>query len=169
MLVYNYHYLTGEFTGSSDADLDEMETQIQGENVYFLPANATFLEPPVPQEGFFRRFVDGAWGYSPIQDPEAPPTEEPEPYVPNLSDYEDVIQEHIDNTARERSFRDGVTMASYFHSSVFEWATEAAEFIVWRDQVWLYVYQEHSRVLSGARTQPTMDELLAELPQPNWP
>jgi hypothetical protein len=168
MYVYNYHPQTLEYLSTSDADLDEMESNIQGHPVYFLPANATFDEPPVEQEGFIRRFVDGAWGYSPVQAPEEPPTEEPEPYKPNLEEYEELIQSHIDSTARSRSFRDGVTMASYYHSTVIEWAQEAQAFIAWRDQIWIYVYEQHARVLAGEREQPTMDELLAELPEPNW-
>lgn len=62
MLVYNYHYLTHEYTGSSEADLDEMETEAQGEPVYLLPANATFTPVPgEPAPGNHWVFVNDAW------------------------------------------------------------------------------------------------------------
>lgn len=46
MLVYNYNPITKEYIGYSSAELDPEETKIQGKDVYLVPANATFKEPP---------------------------------------------------------------------------------------------------------------------------
>jgi len=70
--IFNFDAETGEYLFASAADLDPL---VAGR--FLLPANATMLPPPEDKEGFVRRFVDGAWGYSPAGDTEAPPTEEP--------------------------------------------------------------------------------------------
>lgn len=82
MLIHNYHPDTAQYLGSSLADESPLEP-----GVYLIPAYATEIEPPEHRQGFYRRFVDGAWGYSPVEDPAAEPTPEPEPYVPpSISD-----------------------------------------------------------------------------------
>jgi hypothetical protein len=85
------------------------------------------------------------------------------------SDYENAIQALVDQTAQSRNFRDGVTLASYAASTNLDWAAEAVAFIRWRDITWAYAYQELARVLAGEREQPTVEEFLAELTEPNWP
>jgi hypothetical protein len=77
MQVYNYHPETNVLIGSSAADESPLE-----KGVFLVPAHATEIAPPEQQEGFVLRFVSGAWGYSPVEEPEQPPTEEPVPYVP---------------------------------------------------------------------------------------
>lgn len=44
--VYFYNKETFEYTGSADANIDPLETKLKGEDVYLLPANATFVVPP---------------------------------------------------------------------------------------------------------------------------
>lgn len=51
MLVYVYDDETKEFLYSEEAHLDPLETQIKGENVYLLPANATFKKPVEKEDG----------------------------------------------------------------------------------------------------------------------
>ena len=46
MLIYNYDKKTKEYIGYSNAELDPEETNIQGKDVYLVPANATLKEPP---------------------------------------------------------------------------------------------------------------------------
>lgn len=50
-----------------------------------------------------------------------------------------------------------------------QWAAEAAVFVAWRDAVWLYAYAEMDKVLTGQRPQPSIDDLIAELPAIEWP
>jgi hypothetical protein len=47
MQIYNYNPTTFEFIIESEAALDPMETEIQGQDVFLLPAHATFVEAPV--------------------------------------------------------------------------------------------------------------------------
>lgn len=60
MNVYKYND-NGEYIGTEAALLDPLETEQQGENIYLLPANATFTEPPEGQEGFARVWNGEAW------------------------------------------------------------------------------------------------------------
>lgn len=89
--------------------------------------------------------------------------------LPSLEEYEAAIQAHVDQTAVSRQFRDGVTLASYTASTHTQWAAEAQVFVAWRDQVWAYAYQEMARVQAGERAQPSVEEILSELPAIDWP
>ncbi|MFN7089479.1 MAG: hypothetical protein ACK4P4_02875 [Allorhizobium sp.] len=93
----------------------------------------------------------------------------PETPVSTVSDYENAIQAHVDYAARGKLFRDGVTLASYTASTNPQWSSEAQAFVAWRDAVWAYSYQELARVMAGEREQPTVDQILAELPLVSWP
>ena len=61
MLVYNYDFLTKEYTGSEEASLDPEETKRQGKNVYLVPANATLKKPPTIQEHQTVLFENDKW------------------------------------------------------------------------------------------------------------
>ncbi|KVK49517.1 hypothetical protein L905_19190 [Agrobacterium sp. TS43] len=89
--------------------------------------------------------------------------------TPTSTDYENAIQNLVDSTARERQFRDGVTLASYAASTKPNWAAEAQAFVAWRDDVWSYAYGELAKVQAGQRQQPTVDEFLSEIAPISWP
>lgn len=91
------------------------------------------------------------------------------PPAPTLEDYETAIQAVIDATAREKLFRDGVTLASYTASTNPQWAAEAIAFVAWRDGVWAYAYTELAKVQAGQRDQPTVEEFLIEIEPIVWP
>ena len=63
MKIYNYDPITFIYTFSENADLDPEETKRQGKNVYLLPANATFIKPPVAKEDKVRVFNENQWEY----------------------------------------------------------------------------------------------------------
>ncbi|QTK79699.1 hypothetical protein AT6N2_C2035 [Agrobacterium tumefaciens] len=88
---------------------------------------------------------------------------------PTITDYENAIQNLVDSTAREKQFRDGVTLASYTASTKPKWAAEAQAFVAWRDNVWFYAYGELAKVQAGQRQQPTVEEFLAEIAPIAWP
>ncbi|MGC4409624.1 MULTISPECIES: hypothetical protein [Rhizobium] len=77
MFVFNYQPETGEYLGPSPADESPLEP-----GVILVPAYATTIVPPAHQEGFIRRFVNGEWGYAPIEEPDVEPT--PDPVVTEL-------------------------------------------------------------------------------------
>lgn len=89
--------------------------------------------------------------------------------TPTITDYENAIQNLVDSTARDRQFRDGVTLASYIGSTIQTWAAEAHAFVAWRDNVWLYAYGEMAKVQAGQRDQPTVEQFLAEIAPIAWP
>ena len=93
---------------------------------------------------------------------------DPEPPPPTLQDYEVAIQAHIDATARERKYRHGDACATFVNSTNPQWAAEAAAFVAWRDAVWAYAFGELEKVQQGLRTQPAVEEFLAELPIIQW-
>lgn len=92
-----------------------------------------------------------------------------EPPAPTQDDYKDAVQAHIDAVARSRNYSDGVSLASYVASTVSGWAAEAQTFVAWRDSVWAYAYGELEKVVMGVRQQPSVAELIAELPAIAWP
>lgn len=97
---------------------------------------------------------------------EVPP---PEPSPPTLDDYRFSIQAHVDATARDRQYDNGVICASYVNSTSHTWAAEAATFVAWRDAVWAYAFTEMDKVQNGDREQPSVDGFMAELPAIQWP
>lgn len=60
MNVYKYNE-NGEYIGTEEALLDPLETKQQGENIYLLPANATFTAPTEPQDGYVNVWNGTAW------------------------------------------------------------------------------------------------------------
>lgn len=91
------------------------------------------------------------------------------PPPPAITDYENAIQDLVDSTARERQFRDGVTLASYIGSTKPKWAAEAQAFVAWRDNAWSYAYGELAKVQAGQREQPTVEQFLDEIARIAWP
>lgn len=88
---------------------------------------------------------------------------------PGLEAYRTAIQIHVDATAQQRSYDSGITCASYVGSTNAAWAAEAQAFVAWRDAVWAHAYTELAKVEGGARPQPSVAEILAELPVIAWP
>jgi len=86
-----------------------------------------------------------------------------------INAFRTAIQSMIDSKAQERDYDSGATLASYVNSTIQQWATEAQAFVAWRDAVWLHALTELDKVQSGARSQPTIEEFLAELPEMEWP
>ena len=81
IIVYRYDENTKIYLKSEPAMLDPLETKAAGHNVYLLPANCTFTEPPGPREGYniVYNTNTGTWQHEkqPEAEPAAPePTEE---------------------------------------------------------------------------------------------
>lgn len=88
--------------------------------------------------------------------------------VAEIGAYQRAIEAHIDSVAQSRNYTNGISLAGYINSTIEQWASEAAIFIAWRDEVWLYAYAELDKVQNGLRPQPTIEEFLAELPAITW-
>jgi hypothetical protein len=88
---------------------------------------------------------------------------------PAIADYTAAIVALLDAKAHERRYDGAVSLATYIGSTNPAWASEAAAFVAWRDAVWSYAYAELGKVQLGERPQPTIAEVLKELPEFNWP
>ena len=94
MQVYHYDEETKEFLYQEEAHIDPLETELKGENVYLLPANATFEKPLETKDGF-RIVFDNGWKYEAIP---VEVEEEPEPltYAEKRAMEYPSIQEQLD-------------------------------------------------------------------------
>ena len=59
-LVYYYNE-NKEFTFCEEAQLDPLESELQGREIYLLPADATFTEPNQLRDGFVQIWEDECW------------------------------------------------------------------------------------------------------------
>ena len=99
-------------------------------------------------------------GYAPVKP--APTVEE------TLKLYEEAVQEYLDITAQERGYDSTYTCLSYISSTDETWNREAHIFNAWRDSVWRKCHAVLDEFMEGKRSQPTVAELLAELPAIIW-
>jgi hypothetical protein len=75
------------------------------------------------------------------------------------------IQAHMDTAAKGYGYDDVKVAVTYAEEpSVPKFQAEGLAFRAWRSLVWAYAYDVLDKVQAGERTQPTADELIAELP-----
>lgn len=73
------------------------------------------------------------------------------------------IQDHLDAAAQKAGYDDIVSASSYAgYTNPYQ--AEGQSFLTWRGAVWEYAYTQMQAVVAGTRTEPTVDELIAELP-----
>lgn len=181
--VYNYHPVTGLYLSTSTAALSPLdETEVP-----LVPAYATLVAPPAVTAGLYQIFRGGQWQLLPdhrgevwydvtgnivpvvdFGDPTALGLTQTAPPPPPATqdDYKNAVQSFIDATAKARNYTDGNSCVSYVGDTVNpQWAAEAAWFKSWRSEVWDYVFAQLAAVMAGARSQPTIDALIAEINQ----
>ena len=76
-VCYRYDHKKKTFQKSEKMHKDPLESKLQGNDVWLLPADCTLIEPPETKEGFDIVWNGNAWEY---KEPEK--EKEPEPYVP---------------------------------------------------------------------------------------
>ena len=79
------------------------------------------------------------------------------------------IQSMLDDKAKERNYDSILSLCSYATSPTAKFSDEGQAGVSWRDEVWAKGYAILADVESGSRAIPTVDELLAELPDFAWP
>jgi len=80
------------------------------------------------------------------------------------------VDAHVDATAQSKGYNSAAHCASYVASTHAPWAAEATAFVAWRDQVWLFVFQQLALVEAGTIPAPTSpQELIDTLPAIQWP
>lgn len=61
MIIYNYDEFTKQYTGQSNAELDPEESNVQGKDVYLIPACATIIKPPKQKKDTCILWSDDDW------------------------------------------------------------------------------------------------------------
>ena len=79
------------------------------------------------------------------------------------------IQSTLDKKAQERGYDSILSLCTYATSAKPKFKAEGQAGVEWRDEVWAKGYAILADVESGSRAIPTVDELLAELPNFVWP
>ena len=74
-ICYRYDQEKKTFQQSEEMFKDPLESELQGKDIWLLPANCTLIEPPEAKEGFDIVWSGDAWEYKEQE-------KEPEPYVP---------------------------------------------------------------------------------------
>lgn len=76
MVAYVYHSETKEFLDTYQAQIDPLESKLQGKDIYLLPADSTWIKPPEFDKEIYQAFWTGEdWDIQVIPKPEEP--EEP--------------------------------------------------------------------------------------------
>lgn len=79
------------------------------------------------------------------------------------------VQAHVQASARARGYDSAESCASYALSGNPVWAAEAGAFMVWRDAVWASALATLASVEAGTLAVPSVDALIAGLPEIAWP
>lgn len=66
-----------KYVGTQECQIDPLETQEAGHDVYLMPANCTEIAPPEPKDGFDIIFNGDGWEYVKQPEPETPKPYEP--------------------------------------------------------------------------------------------
>ena len=155
----------GFYIGPVEADPSPLEP-----GVYLLPAHSVDTAPPVllgAQQT--ARWVDDAWFIADLPAPAAP-APAPEPTLEQrLSSYTNDLQQRLDAFAATRGYSGILSACSYATSSVPRFKAEGVYCATLRDATWHQCYQILDEVQAGTRAAPSYEELLAELPTPQWP
>lgn len=77
MKAYQYDSETKKYIGEIDRQIDPLESQAQGKEIWLMPADSTDIVPPEAKDGYDIVFNGTGWEYKEIEKPV-----EPEPYVP---------------------------------------------------------------------------------------
>jgi hypothetical protein len=82
--------------------------------------------------------------------------------------YEAAIDSFFDQKAKEKGYDSRITCALRA-GFVGPFQQEGIAFAQWMDNCYSYIYQVLEQVKANTRPQPTIEELLAELPVLTWP
>ena len=95
--------------------------------------------------------------------PEQPPPEEV------ITAVTQAVQQRLDEFARTRNYDGILSVCTYATSAVPKFASEGQYAVQARDATWAACYQLMADVQQGQRPMPTIELVLAELPELEWP
>ena len=125
-----------------------------------LGTNTKFYQSIGMIEQDVEQAYDGAWylkGYAP---------QKPQELV--IKEYEAAIDNLLLTTANSRGYDSAYTCLSYLQSSNAIWKTEAEAFNTWRDACWVKAHEILNQWQAGEIEQPTVEEVLAQMPAIGW-
>ena len=125
-----------------------------------LGTNTKFYQSIGMIEQDVEQAYDGAWylkGYAP---------QKPQELV--IKEYEAAIDNLILTTAKSKGYDSAYTCLSYLQSSNAIWKTEAEAFNTWRDACWVKAHEILNQWQTGEIEQPTVEEVLAQMPAIGW-
>ena len=79
------------------------------------------------------------------------------------------VQARLDAFAKTRNYDNIFTAATYATSKNPQFAAEGQYAVEARDETWARCYQILNEVMTGQRPEPTLEEIMAELPALAWP
>jgi hypothetical protein len=85
------------------------------------------------------------------------------------ADYINAVQFALDAKARERNYDGILSACTYATSTVPKFQAEGQACVAWRDAVWAYCYAVMAQVAAQEIPQPTVEALVAGLPELVWP
>ena len=85
-----------------------------------------------------------------------------------IKDYEDAVQNFLDTSVQKRGYDNVYTCLSYKGDPDPIFSAEADEVLAWRSQVWRTAQGILNQWQQGQIEQPTISEVIAQLPTLNW-
>lgn len=73
MKAYQYDSETKKYIGEIDRQIDPLESEAQGKEIWLMPADSTDIVPPEAKDGYDIVFNGVGWGYKEIEKPEPQP------------------------------------------------------------------------------------------------
>lgn len=128
MIAYQYDSETKKYIGEIERQIDPLESEAQGKDIYLMPANSTDVVPPEAKDGYDIVFNDTGWEYKEIE-------KEPEPEPYELTELEKKQQELWETESKLRALDYiGVKIATG-RATIEEYADEIAEMSRLADKV----------------------------------
>ena len=113
----------------------------------------------IPGDPEFQEIVNSGFE---IQEPEQPTVEE------IIQEIKDRVQRLIDDTAKQKDYDNGISLATYAVSTVDRFKKDALPFVKWRDTLWDTCYLYLDLYKAGKHEFTTVSDFLSLLPTFNW-
>lgn len=128
MKAYQYDSETKKYIGEIDRQIDPLESEAQGKDIYLMPANSTDIVPPESKDGYDIVFNGADWEYKEIEK-----EPEPEPYEPTELEKKQQELWETESKLRDLDYI-GVKIATG-RATIEEYADEIAEMSRLADKV----------------------------------
>lgn len=80
---------------------------------------------------------------------------------------ENYIRRYLNQIAQEKGYDLGVTLATYYHSTIPKFQEEASKYIEFRDKLWNAWFDIQAE-LTNAKSIPTSQDVIESLPKFAW-